>query len=287
MTSEILKETEVCKIYLVQDQGKPSFIKKEFNDLNILNKEFHISTTLKCSIKVEKDNNSLTYPYLKSLKKFISKTILPEPDALKLMTQCCEILKELKDLQIVHRDLKPGNLYLNDKQKLFVSDFETAISTDWPANERTCGTPGFMAPEQYSNSNVNWLADQYSMGVIFYNILSGTLPFSGDNIEEIRSSQLSTVPDPSLINTKLKKPFADITVKMMNPDKDLRFQSIEEIQQDLEKCRQSLIRNEILEADTVKIIPVERTITKKSNLTFNILIMIIALILVVVLFKSL
>ena len=286
MTSKTIKESNECKISFLYDGENIKSVRKEFKDNKILEKEIQISELLKSAIKGEKEGNTLVYPFLNSLSSKTSRP-LPEPEALNLLQQCCKILKELQEQNIVHRDLKPNNLYLNDNKQLFVSDFETAISKDWPPSNTTCGTPGFMAPEQYYKPNSDWLADQYSMGATFFNILTGTLPFSGETNEEIREKQLNTQPDPSQHNAKLKKPFSELIMTMMNKNKDLRFQSIEEIYQALDSCAKSLDKIEILEDKSVKILPKKKEIPKKQNLTINILILVTALILVIVLFKSL
>ncbi len=286
MTQKTVKDNDVCKICFIQDKEKIIKVTKEFKDTKALNKEYELSSVLTCSIKAEKENMTLTYPYLETLKSRISQPI-PEPSALDLMKQCCEILKELKEKEIIHRDLKPGNLYIGKKQKLYVGDFETAIAKRWPASINTCGTPGFMAPEQYKSPEVDWLADQYSIGVIFFNILTGTLPFSGESLEEIKEKQSNTTPDPSINNAKLKKPFSELVMKMMNKNKEFRFQTIEEIQKTLESCSQSLKRNEILKDKSVKIQVKKNDTGQRRKIAINLLILLTALILVLIMFKSL
>ena len=286
MTTKTVKESDQCKVKFLYEGETVKSVIKEFKDAKTLEKEIEISELLNNSLKGKKEKNLLIYPHLNSLSLEISRPI-PEPKALVLMKQCCTILKELQEKNTVHRDLKPGNLYLDKNGNLLVSDFETAISKDWPPSDTTCGTPGFMAPEQYIDPNTDWLADQYSMGAIFYNILTGTVPFSGSNIEEIRNKQLNTQSDPSLHNAKLKKPFSDLVIKMMNNNKDLRFQSIKEIDQAMASCANSLKKTEVLEDKGVKILPKKKEKLIKQNLILNLLILAVALILATVLLKAL
>ena len=286
MSPKTLKDNELCKISVMYKDDIASHIKKEFKAQKALEKEMDIASSLSTSIQPEEQENSLIYPFLISLNNKVNKPI-PEPEAIELMKTGLDILVDLQNCQIIHRDIKPGNLYLDESGNLLISDFETAISKNWPANDNTCGTPGFMAPEQYLSVNPDWLADQYSMGAVFYFILTGTLPFTGETPEDIRTKQLKQAPDPSSKNPKLRKPFVELTTKMMAPEKAYRFQSPEEIKEALELCSLSLEKNEILEDKSVKIVPKKKQEVKNQNHTLNIAILLAAIILVIILFKSL
>jgi len=283
MTEETLKENEFCKISLLKENGEPKLITKTFSDEKFFAKELRLIQSLSSAVPAEADNQKLTFPYLTELSNIIQ-TPSSEEAATDLIRQCIGILAELKSKTIVHRDIKPGNLYLNDQARLFLNDFETALETEGQISENTCGTPGFMAPEQYSSSKVDWLADQYSFGAVIFNILTGTKPFKSGTKEELFELQKSAIPDPSLINAKLKKPFCELTRKMMDPDKKKRYQSIEDLYRAVQLCAASIQKKEILDNKVVRIEKIINKKSKKSQLPL-ILYIIAALILAALAFK--
>ena len=285
MSLKTIKESASCKIYFEYEQEEIKSVIKEFSSSEAIDKEYEININLELSLKARKDGMSLIYPYMTPLSSKISMPT-PEPEALRLMNQGCAILKDLKSNGIIHRDIKPGNLYLDDNSKLYINDFETAISENTTNSEKTCGTPGFMAPEQYLSPNSSWLADQYSMGAVFFCILTGTLPFSGDSMETIRDKQLKSSPDPSLVNQKLKAPFTQLIMKMMSSNKEDRFQSIQEIESTLEKCKESLKRTEILEDKVEKIEPKKKVEPKPNNIILMTVTLILSVVLISILLKS-
>ena len=280
MTFKTVKKSDTSKISFLLVEGKPQKVYKEFHSENDLKKELQFIELIDSAIKPEIENNCLCYPYLTPLSSYLTHP-LPEPEAIKLLTQCINILSELSLKNIIHKDLKPGNLYLNSTGKLFISDFETAQYNNQNNSNNTSGTPGYMAPEQYCNSTVDWLADQYSLGAIFYKILTGSEAFNEDcRTYEIQNS---TTPDPSIDNPKLNTHFSSMVKKLLNPDKEKRFQSIKEIQVDLEKCRQSLVKSEILEDKVVQIIPKKKNddVAKNSISFFIIFAFFIILIIII------
>lgn len=282
MSLKTVKETENCKISFLQIDGRTDKVQKEFYNKNLLENELYFTSLLDCALKPEVEDSTLVYPYLTPLSKHIQNP-LPEPEAVELMEKCLVILEELKSKKIVHRDIKPGNLYLDSDTSLFLSDFESAQNEDKEDISKTCGTPGYMAPEQYQTPNVDWLADQYSFGAVFYKILTGSEAF--EEKERNFEYQSQNTPGPSFKNSKLKAPFCRIVTKAMSPSKGERFQSIEKMKDVLNECKQSLQAVTVLEDKTVKIVP--KTKAKKKSKLVRFIILFLALVLGAVLLKSL
>lgn len=109
---------------------------------------------------------------------------------------------------LVHRDLKPSNvmmLAVRDRAELRLLDFGIARDPSrsdkrLTAPNRTFGTPNYMSPEQWSSASVDERSDLYSLGIIFYQMLTGHLPFAGDEVQVANQHRLAAVPplDPSL-----------------------------------------------------------------------------------------
>ena len=111
--------------------------------------------------------------------------LLPVDEVYRVIKTVAEALDYAHKQKIVHRDIKPGNIMYNPKSKqLKITDFGIARITD-AVKTRTgsfLGSPSYMAPEQITGSKVDGRADIYSLGVSFYQLLTGQLPFNADNL---------------------------------------------------------------------------------------------------------
>ena len=123
-----------------------------------------------------------------------------------LLSQACEVLEEAHGLGIVHRDLKPENLMVVTdplgRQQVKVVDFGLAVPTEAPPETRltventVVGTPAYMSPEQCRGETVDHSSDLYTMGVILYELLAGTVPFDERNPIDLMVKTLLSVPTP-------------------------------------------------------------------------------------------
>jgi hypothetical protein len=129
---------------------------------------------------------------------------LPPERAIKLVWQAARALGEAHDRGIVHRDLKPENLFVtqvgNAGDFLKVLDFGIAKMTDGKQLTQTgmvAGTPAFMSPEAASGRPSDPRSDVYSLGVVLFDLVTGTLPFAGDRAVELMFAHMELpAPDP-------------------------------------------------------------------------------------------
>ena len=115
------------------------------------------------------------HDYIKAPRK------LEVPHVLCLMLQLLDGLHYAHERGIVHRDIKPANLVIADDGRLKITDFGIARteSSNLTRGSSVIGSPGYIAPEQYTGGEVNRRVDVFSSGVLLYQMLSGTTPFSG------------------------------------------------------------------------------------------------------------
>ncbi|XP_069339952.1 serine/threonine-protein kinase MARK2-like [Eulemur rufifrons] len=116
---------------------------------------------------------------------------LSERDARPLFRQLLAAVQHCHKNHVVHRDLKPANILLDEKhEKIILADFSLAETfTEEGYLKRFCGTPAFSAPEMFLRQKyVGPEVDVWSLGVVIYNMVAGTVPFFGDNWEEMKKN---------------------------------------------------------------------------------------------------
>jgi len=121
-----------------------------------------------------------------------------------VMLQICDALKMAHEQGVVHRDLKPANVLLRGGSHVVVVDFglakivsgDVAPVTVLTAQNMVCGTPEYMAPEQARGDEIDERSDIYAAGVILYQLLTQTLPFTGATPLAVLTAHLTVSPTP-------------------------------------------------------------------------------------------
>jgi serine/threonine-protein kinase len=149
-------------------------------------------------------------------------------EKLRLMEQVCDGLGFAHAKGIVHRDLKPGNIHVLPSNQVKLMDFGLArlASSDMTKSGLILGTPNYMSPEQIMGQKVDPRSDVFSLGVVFYQLLVGELPFQGDNLSSLLY-QITQVKHPPLRSFNPRIPVAceQIMDKALAKNLDERFQT--------------------------------------------------------------
>lgn len=183
-----------------------------------------------------------------SLDKYLNKKeTLSQEEALAIIMDVCHGLNEAHKNGIVHRDIKPANIILTDNGKRVVPkilDFgiarveEGGHTQGITATGEVFGSPLYIAPEQSMTSKVDGRADIYSLGCVLFEMLSGHPPYLGENaIQTIMMHLKDPVPHLSEVMPPLKGGLADVIYKCMDKDPAQRYQSIDDLLEDLEKVK--------------------------------------------------
>ena len=166
--------------------------------------------------------------------------MLPEKDALRIASVIAKALGNLHRLGFIHRDLKPGNVMICRDQRLCLMDFGLAVESDSRAGLfggliPIFGTPEYMAPEQVRNATTDERTDLYSLGVILYQMLTGTMPFPGD--DPWASAHMRITGDPAAprsVNPAISPEAEEIVLHAMRRDPDERYASASAFQAELD-----------------------------------------------------
>jgi predicted Ser/Thr protein kinase len=176
-----------------------------------------------------------------NLKEVVRDGALPIDDVLDLAIQVGRALAFAHNRGLVHRDVKPQNVLLNDERQAKVTDFGIARSVDVKGVTQTgtvLGTSDYIAPEQARGEQVDPKTDMYSLGAVLYELLTGEVPYPGDNFVAIAMRHVYD-PVPSVLERRPDcPPRLDAAVRRaMAKDPDDRFGSMEELLAELEACR--------------------------------------------------
>ena len=163
---------------------------------------------------------------------------LAPKEAVEIIREVCSALETAHGAGVVHRDLKPQNIMIQKDGHVLVMDFGIAQSAQMRGATLTgslTGTPDYMSPEQARTEEVDARSDIFSLGLIFYELLTGKLPFRGDSILEtmFKRTKERAIP-PAEIDSSVPKAANDIIVKCLEIDRERRYQSVTEILGDLE-----------------------------------------------------
>jgi len=180
------------------------------------------------------------------LKDIIKKQIPPEQFT-ELAVMISSGLADIHRQNIIHKDINPTNIIWNSQTgALKIIDFDIASKFDLKIShlgnpEKLQGTLPYISPEQTGRMNrtVDYRTDFYSLGVTFYEMLTGQLPFQNSNPMEIVYAHLARNPqDPHSINKQIPEQLSQIVLKLLSKNPEERYQSAQGLKNDLEKYRE-------------------------------------------------
>lgn len=158
---------------------------------------------------------------------------LPLDRAIDLIVQACAALGFAHHAGLVHCDVKPQNILVTNDGRVKVTDFgiARAISASVPPDVETVwGTPHYFSPEQAAGETPTPASDVYSLGVVFYEMLTGRLPFEGENHTDLAMSHLRDEPPPlTAINPTIPIQIEQIVNKVMSKEPSNRYRTAEQL----------------------------------------------------------
>jgi serine/threonine protein kinase/tetratricopeptide (TPR) repeat protein len=159
-----------------------------------------------------------------------------------ILAQTCTALDAAHAEGVVHRDLKPQNIMVDKNGRVIVMDFGIARTVEQGGLTHTgalIGTPDYMSPEQVMGEKVDVRSDLFTLGIIFYQLLVGHLPYRADTVQGAMYKRTREVsPAPQSVDANVPLLLSDITTKCLQLDPQQRYQTALEIRQDIEAWRQ-------------------------------------------------
>jgi tetratricopeptide (TPR) repeat protein/predicted Ser/Thr protein kinase len=165
------------------------------------------------------------------------KKLAPE-EAVEIMLQVCRALEAAHSVGIIHRDLKPQNIMRDKSGRILVMDFGLARTLEGDGMTQTgalVGTMDYMSPEQALGKDLDQRSDLFTLGLIFYELLTGKMPYKADSVVAslLKRTQERAAPVSSH-DASIPRPLSDIVSRCMDPDVKLRYESSSQIMADLE-----------------------------------------------------
>lgn len=192
------------------------------------------------------DNVFLVMEYIKgnSLEEVANEKIIEEKTAANIILQVARALNYLNTLGIVHRDVKPSNIMVTENKMTKLMDFGILKSIHDKCALTTSGiimgTPYYLSPEQVTSGHIDIKSDIYSLGITFFQLVTGKMPFQGENQVEVIAKRLTKAsPRVRKENPQVNKKICHLIEKMMERKPSKRptpFNIIEELESFLDCC---------------------------------------------------
>ncbi len=187
----------------------------------------------------------------KTLKQYMKKRTngrLTISEAVDIMLQLTDGIAHAHDSYIIHRDLKPQNIMIQDDGQIKITDFGIAMalnSTQLTQTNSVMGSVHYLPPEQASGKGSTIKCDIYSMGILFYELLTGILPFKGDNAVEIALKHMKEpLPSVRKQNPSVPQSIENIIIKATAKNPKNRYNDVKEMHNDLMHCLDPDVMNQ-------------------------------------------
>ncbi len=168
------------------------------------------------------------------------KRYLSSKESCLVMLQICDACIYLHSKNIIHRDIKPQNIFYGVDGSVKLSDFgiSVVINSKMNVNEnnKIVGTAQYLAPEVITGNKPNFQSDIFALGITFYELLTGRVPFDGKTPGEVASMQVNyDIPSPKKIMPNLSDEIEKIILKATSKDLSYRYKDVSSLREDILK----------------------------------------------------
>lgn len=232
-------------------------------EANAASKLNHPNVVQVYDVGTYEDRHFIVMEYIRgrTLKQLIQlRGALHKEEAISIMKQLLSAIREAHKHNIIHRDIKPQNVLVKDDGTVKITDFGIALAhnaVQLTQTDSVLGSAHYLPPEITRGETATNQCDIYSLGIVFYELLSGSVPFTGDNPVQIAMKHLSEeIPSIKDFNPSLPQSIENIIIKATAKNKQYRYQDVESMLVDIETC---------LDEDHKNDQKIEFTPTKENN----------------------
>lgn len=228
-------------------------------------------------VGIEDGSHYIVMEYIdgKTLKQLLKKReSLTLTEVIDIMTQLTDGISHAHESYIIHRDIKPQNIMIEDDGRIKITDFGIAMAlnaTQLTQTNSVMGSVHYLPPEQASGKSATVKSDIYSMGILMYELLTGNVPFKGDNAVEIALKHMKDkIPSVRKQDPSIPQSVENIIMKACAKNPRNRYDTAKEMHDDLVNCLDEEHANDkkisftYPENDLDSTAPIEVPITKKK-----------------------
>ena len=235
-----IKEKVALKLLKPEIAADKKTIERFRNELKYARKIRHENVCQMYDLGTHEGSYFITMEYVagEDLKGFIRRSgQLTVGKSISIAKQLCEGLSNAHRLGVIHRDLKPSNIMIDKDGNARIMDFGIARSVEAPGVTATgmiIGTPDYISPEQAEGEEADQRSDIYALGVILYEMVTGSVPFEGDTALSVALKHKSQLPlDPRKLNPDVSDDLSRLILICMEKERERRYQKAEELLADL------------------------------------------------------
>ena len=227
----------------------------------------------------DRDMHYIVMEYIKgkTLKQYIQEfSPLSPAKSVQIMKQLTSAIAHAHENGIIHRDIKPQNILVDVEGNVKITDFGIATTlnaTSYTQTNSVMGTVHYLSPEQARGGIATKKSDIYSLGIVLYELLTGELPFSGESAVSIALKHLQTeTPSIRAVDASIPQTLENIVLKATAKDPNHRYQSMDEMEKDLQTCLSASRQHEPkftppIDDDATRAIPIIKEKHSFDNVT--------------------
>nr|WP_309099318.1 Stk1 family PASTA domain-containing Ser/Thr kinase [Fredinandcohnia onubensis] len=237
----ILERDVAIKVLRLDFSNDEEFIKRFRREAHAATSLAHPNIVSIYDVGEEEDIYYIVMEYVpgQTLKQYIQRNAPLHPkEAINIMLQLTSAITHAHQNQIVHRDIKPQNILIDHDGTVKVTDFGIAValsSTTITQTNSVLGSVHYLSPEQARGGMSTRKSDIYSLGIVMFELLTGRVPFEGESAVSIALKHLqSDTPSPKRWNATIPQSVENVILKATAKDPFHRFDSVEEMEEDLQ-----------------------------------------------------
>lgn len=237
-----LNRSVAIKVLYEQFAGDPDFLRRFKREAKAAAKLSHPSIV---NVYDEGEEGNIHYIIMEYVDGYTLKEViqrdgrLKPADAAQIVLQICDALVHAHGQKIIHRDIKPQNIIITGEGRVKVTDFgiaRAAVDATITYGKSLLGSVHYSSPEQARGYCADQKTDIYSLGVVFYELLTGEVPFSGESPISIALKHLQEdIIPPGKLVEGLPEAVEKIVVKAMHKEQNLRYASAAQFRDELEE----------------------------------------------------
>ena len=239
----ILNRKVAIKVLRGDLSGDEKFIRRFQREALSVSNLSHPNIVEVYDVGEEEGNRYIVMEYVegKTLKQLVQKRgALTIPEVIDIMKQLTDGLAHAHDAYIIHRDIKPQNILILDNGLLKITDFGIAVAmnaTSLTQTNSVMGSVHYLPPELANGKGPTIKSDIYSVGILMYELLTGEVPFKGDNAVEIALKHMKEkIPSVRKINPVIPQSVENIILKATAKNPRNRYNDVREMYNDLDTC---------------------------------------------------